>query len=443
MNVSVIGMGFVGIPLAVALDSAGHDVVGYDIDQVKIFSLQKNIDPTDETSTETLERSNIKFTSDPDDLRDFDYAIITVPTPVDEWKQPDLSAVESAGKTVGKYVSHGATVVLESTVYPGATREVLVPALESSSGLEAGADFSVGYSPERITPGRSGESNFKNTNKIVSALDEKTLAELVDLYELIVDVDVHPAPTIETAEAAKCLENVQRDVNIGLINEFVMGCYELDIDLNPKDVLEAAGTKPAFHPYRPGLVGGHCIPVDPYFLMSRFDRSGYHTEIIEAARRQNEAYPKFLAELTVKHINKSSSATSPGGLFADPLEKPVGNDDSRGSPRVLLLGLAYKPNVNDLRNDVMGTLIEELKSYGVTVHGHDPLVPNHRIEEVFQIEAVETPDFSAYDSILLTALHDEFLDYDFGDNTDSVLDLTGEFRFQTPDTIVWEGQDVS
>lgn len=445
-EISVIGMGFVGIPLSVAFDDAGHDVVGYDIDPDRILSLRQSQDPTDEVCEQTLWEGDVEFTSDPAAIGGSEYAIIAVPTPIDDWKRPELSAVTSAGKTVGEHLSRGMTVVLESTVYPGATKEVLVPALEASSGLESGQDFTVGYSPERIAPGSSDQDHLQRTSKIVSGQDDETLADLVTLYESIIEETVHPAPTIETAEASKCLENVQRDVNIGLINEFVMGCQRLDVELDPRDVLEAARTKSAFHDYRPGLVGGHCIPVDPHFLVSRFQRNGFDPTIMEGARRTNESFSKFLAESMVKQMAKLRAQTRDGVRRDNGRRNPVRNNADSWNSRALILGFSYKPNVNDIRNDVLHSLIRELESYEITACGHDPLVPDEELEAEFDIETVADPDLSSYDAILVTALHDEFRDYGLEEHLSEhdrpyVLDLTGHFR--KPSAAVLPRKNVS
>lgn len=445
-EISVIGMGFVGIPLAVAFDGAGHDVVGYDIDSDRVRSLRQSRDPTDEIREQTLWESDVEFTSDPGEIRGSDYAIITVPTPIDDWKRPDLKAVTSAGQTVGEQLSRGMTVVLESTVYPGATKEVLVPALEKTSGLEAGPDFSVGYSPERIAPGSSDRDHLQQTNKIVSGQDDETLADLVTLYESIIEATVHPAPTIETAEASKCLENVQRDVNIGLVNEFVMGCQQLDVNLDPRDVLEAARTKSAFHDYRPGLVGGHCIPVDPHFLVSSFQRNGFDPTIMEGARRTNESFSKFLAESMVKQMAKLRAQNRDGVRREGGGRNPIRNIVDSWNSRALILGFSYKSNVNDIRNDVLRSLITELASYEITVCGHDPLVPDEELEAEFGVETVADPDFSSYDSVLVTALHDEFRDCGLEEHLSEydrpyVLDLTGHFR--KPSAAVLPKKNVS
>ena len=445
-EIRVVGMGFVGIPLAVAFDAVGHDVVGFDVDPERVSELRQGRDPTREVGEGALRETDAQFTDDPAALDGFDYAVVTVPTPIDDWHRPDLATVTAAGRTVGDHLDPGATVVLESTVYPGGTREVLVPALEAASGLAAGEDFSVGYSPERLAPGPGDGYSLRQTSKIVSADDDQTLADLVALYESIIDETIHPAPTIETAEAAKCLENVQRDVNIALVNEFVVGCRSLDADLDPWAVLDAARTKPAFHDYRPGIVGGHCIPVDPHLLAKRFDRSGFHPAIIESARRTNDSFPGFLAERVVKNVAGVEARARTDGANPDShLERPPAGTGPSGF-RVLVLGFAYKANVNDVRNDSLETLVEELDAFGAAVHGHDPMVDDDRLAATFGVEPVSRPQFSAYDAVVVTTLHDDFREYDLDEHAASdappyVLDLTGHFR--RPADPLPEGDDVS
>ena len=263
-TVCVVGLGYVGLPLAVAFDQAGHTVRGYDISPSTIEQLQQGEDPTGDVGDPAVDESDIGFDTDSAVIEGADVVVVTVPTPISDENDPNLDFVEAASKTVGEHLSPGGTVVLESTVFPGATREVVVPAIEEASGFRLGEEFTVGYSPERLVPGDDAHS-LENVVKIVSASDDETLAELVQLYESIVDVGVHEAPSLAVAEAAKCIENVQRDVNIALINELSVACDRLGIDSNA--VLEAAGTKWNFHDYRPGLVGGHCIPVDPFFFI--------------------------------------------------------------------------------------------------------------------------------------------------------------------------------
>jgi UDP-N-acetyl-D-galactosamine dehydrogenase len=442
-EIRVVGMGFVGIPLAVAFDDAGHDVVGFDIDEDRVRQLGRGRDPTREVADDSLRETGAEFTSDPSALAGFDYAVVTVPTPVDEWRRPVLDMIAAAGRTVGDHLQPGATVVLESTVYPGGTREVLVPALETASGLDAGGDFGVGYSPERIAPGPGDSYSLRRTNKLVSATDEQTLSGLLALYESIIEATVHPVASIETAEAAKCLENVQRDVNIALANEFVIGCRKLDVDLDPQAVLDAAGTKPAFHDYRPGLVGGHCIPVDPHLLAKRFDRSGFHSMLIESARRTNESFPRHVADQVAKHVPRTGAVAQADGAGASSPADGAPVDADAGAFRALVLGFAYKANVTDARNDALGTLVDELDAHGAAVEGCDPLVDDDHLADEFGVEPVSDPDFSAYDAVVVSTLHDEFREYELAEHVDAdglpyVVDLTGHFR-RAPDPLSPEG----
>jgi UDP-N-acetyl-D-galactosamine dehydrogenase len=292
-TVGVVGLGYVGLRLAHAFDEEGYTVHGFDVNERKVRTLREGDDPTRELDAETLARSSVSYTADPAQLEACEFILLAVPTPVDTSNRPNLDAVEAAGRTVGEHMATGTTVVLESTVYPGATRDTLMPVLESASGMPAGEEFFVGYSPERITPGEDGRE-FRDIVKVVSGQDDRTAQRLRQLYQRLIDVEVHVAPTIEAAEAAKCLENVQRDLNIGLLNEFAIACSETRLDIDSQAVLAAAETKWNFHRYRPGLVGGHCLPVDPYFIIDQFERNGYVLELPRVARHVNERVPRHL-----------------------------------------------------------------------------------------------------------------------------------------------------
>jgi len=435
-------MGFVGIPLSIAFDAAGHDVTGYDVDRERATALHNDVDPTGEVDGDTLAESSVVFSYEPDTIDGSDYAIITVPTPTDEWQSPDLGAIESAARTVGDQLSRGTTVVLESTVYPGATREVLLPALEASSGLQPGDDFGVAYSPERIAPGAPQPEHIQQTNKLVGALDSGTLDDVYELYDGVIHASVHRVPSIETAEASKCLENAQRDVNIALVNEFVMGCQRLSIDIDPSAVLKAARTKPAFHDYSPGLVGGHCLPVDPYFLIRRFNRDDFSPRIIESARRTNESFADYLAETVIKGVQVARTAR-PAAPARPRRDDPFLHPDDA---TVLVMGFSYKRNVNDYRNEALERLIRALESYGTTVYGHDPLIGSATVNREFGVRTVSDPNFADYDAIVVTTLHDQFYDYDIGSlhsNADGpfVVDLTDHFL--TPSQMGEEPPHVS
>jgi UDP-N-acetyl-D-galactosamine dehydrogenase len=409
-TVCVVGLGYVGVPLSLGFDEAGLDVVGFDVDREKVQSLAAGRDVTGDHGDEAVTASGIEFTANPAHVSQADYVVITVPTPVDDTKNPDLEFVEAAGRTVGEYVAEGATVVLESTVYPGVTREVLGAAIEEASGLEAGTGFNLGYSPERLSPGVEGRG-LRDVVKIVSGDTDGTLAELAALYELVVDAGVYRAPSIETAEAAKVIENVQRDVNIALANELAIVCDHLGLET--EEVLEAAGTKWNFHDYRPGLVGGHCIPVDPLYLAHGSQRAGYSPDLILTGREVNEYMPKHAAELALRALNDT------GRVLRD--------------SRLLVLGLAYKPNVGDIRTSEVSGVVRELETYGVEVVGHDPHADDEAMAEAFGIEIRTEPTFAGFDGVLVATAHDAFDDLDLdavaADLNDHpvLVDVAGQF----------------
>ncbi|XVH33842.1 nucleotide sugar dehydrogenase (plasmid) [Haloferacaceae archaeon DSL9] len=389
-TVCVLGLGYVGLPLAVAFDQEDLSVIGYDVDETKVARLTNGEDPTGDVGDDTVAESGVQFTTEASSISDADYILITVPTPVDELGNPDLGFVEAAGQTIGEHISPGAVAVLESTVFPGATEDILVPAIESTSGLTGGEDFFVGYSPERASPGETGRG-VRNVVKIVSGETDAVRDDLVELYEKIVDAGVYAAPNIQTAETAKVLENVQRDVNIALANELAVACEYLG--LTTEDVLEAAGTKWNFHHYRPGLVGGHCIPVDPFYFIYRTKREGFSPKLVMQAREINEYMPKHVADMTLKELNNA------GKVLRD--------------SRVLVLGLAYKANVGDIRTSEVNGVIKQLKSYDVDVAGYDPHAEIEPMRDEFDIEILEELDFSDFDGIVLATGHDEFGELDW------------------------------
>jgi UDP-N-acetyl-D-glucosamine/UDP-N-acetyl-D-galactosamine dehydrogenase len=412
-RICVVGLGYVGLPLAHAFDQAGNIVTGVDIDPEKVETLESGTDPTGDIGDAAIADSEIDFTTDSAVVADAEYVVVAVPTPVDDLEKPDLSLVESAGRTVGESLEPGTTVILESTVYPGATREVFVPALEETSGLEAGVDFGVGYSPERMVPGDE-QHGLANVVKIVSALTDETLEQVATLYESVVDAGIHEAPTIETAEAAKCVENTQRDLNIALMNELAVACDHLGLETQA--VLEAAGTKWNFHEYRPGLVGGHCIPVDPFYLLYESEQKGFDPELIRKGREVNEHAPTHVADLTIRALNES--------------EKVL-----KGS-RVLVLGLAYKPDVDDIRTSAIGGVIDELQGYGIEVVGFDPMADNATMQEAFDIEIQEELDAGGFDGLVIGTPHSQFQGLPFGYFADEMasdpvlVDIDGTFDDQ-------------
>ena len=349
-KLAVIGLGYVGLPLAVEFGKV-FDTVGFDLSGEKIASFRQHVDPTGEVSREQFEAaSRLEVTDDPSRLAEADFLVVAVPTPVDAGHQPDFSPLVSASVTCGRHMKRGAIVVYESTVYPGATEEVCVPVLERESGMKWKTDFHVGYSPERINPGDK-EHTLTRIVKVVSGDDADTLEKVAALYEAVVTAGVHRASSIKVAEAAKVIENTQRDLNIALVNELALIFDRVGIDT--LEVLQAAGTKWNFLPFRPGLVGGHCIGVDPYYLTHKAEMLGYHPQVILAGRRINDGMGAFVAQRTVKEMISA-------GFHV------------KGEP-VIVFGLTFKEDVPDLRNSKVIDVIRELQSYGAQVHVHDPV----------------------------------------------------------------------
>jgi UDP-N-acetyl-D-galactosamine dehydrogenase len=389
-TICVVGMGYVGLPLAVEFDCEGFDVIGYDVDADVISQLKSGVDPTDELGDRAISEGSITFTTDASDIGRAEYVIIAVPTPIDDLKNPNLRYVESAAKTIGQNLRPGAVVVLESTVYPGATQEILAPTIEEESGLRSGEDFYVGYSPERMVPG-DDEHGIRDVVKIVSGQTDAVCSELAELYGTIVDAGVHEAPRIEVAEAAKAIENIQRDVNIALMNELAIACQNIGIDTH--DVLDAARTKWNFHNYQPGLVGGHCIPVDPFFIIYETERNGYTPKLIEQSREINEYMPKYIADLTLGGLNDCGKVLR--------------------ESTVLVLGLSYKPGVADTRTSVVGDTIKRLKEYDVTVVGADPYADIDEASKEFDIDVQSEPTFDDCDAVLLSTPHQQYREIDY------------------------------
>lgn len=389
-TICVVGLGYVGLPLAVEFDSEGFDVIGYDIDNTQIQTIQSGSDPTDELGDEAIKKSEFEATTDPAEISRASYVIVTVPTPVDDLKNPNLQYVESASKTIGEHIRPETTIILESTVYPGATREILAPAIEDASGLRTEEDFYVAYSPERMVPG-DDEHGLRDVVKIVSGQTSEVCDDVAELYEEIVDAGVHRAPEIEVAEAAKAIENVQRDVNIALMNELAIACHNLGLDTEA--VLEAAGTKWNFHDYQPGLVGGHCIPVDPFYMIYEAKRNGFSPKLIETSREVNEYMPTHVADLTIRGLNECGNVLQ--------------------ESTVVVLGLAYKPGVADVRTSIVDQTIKKLQSFGIEVIGVDPYADPREMNEEFDIEVQETASFEDVDGVLLATPHEPFLELNF------------------------------
>ncbi|AOY57953.1 MULTISPECIES: nucleotide sugar dehydrogenase [Desulfococcus] len=380
-KIAVVGLGYVGLPLAIHL--AGHfNVVGYDLKTERIRELASGYDRTLEVTREALASATVVFTDDPTELSACRFIIVAVPTPIDVYRIPDLSPLRGASRIVGRHMSAGSCVVFESTVYPGATEEVCVPILEEESGLVFGRDFTVGYSPERINPG-DREHTFDKILKIVSGSDEATLHLLTQIYGRVVKAGLHQASSIKVAEAAKVIENTQRDLNIALMNELAMIFDKMHIDTT--EVLEAAGTKWNFLPFKPGLVGGHCIGVDPYYLTFKAESIGYHPDMILAGRRINDGMGKFVAERTVKMLIKTG--------------KPI-----RGA-KIAVLGLTFKEDVPDLRNTRVVDIVSELRDYGIEVGIHDPMADPDEALRYYGLDLVSLEDLSGVDGVILAVMH--------------------------------------
>ena len=380
--VGVVGLGYVGLPLAV--EFARHfPTVAYDRARERVEALRQGVDRNGEVQSEDMRgNAKLRFTADPADLRAADFVIVAVPTPVDNARRPNLEPLISASRTVGANLKRGATVVFESTVFPGATAMVCVPELEAASGMRWKSDFFVGYSPERISPG-DRERTLARITKIVSGDTPQTLEQVAALYGSIVKAGVHRAPSVETAEAAKVIENTQRDLNIALMNELAIIFDKLGLDTT--EVLAAAETKWNFLPFRPGLVGGHCIGVDPYYLTHRAEMLGYHPEVILAGRRINDGMPKFVADKVVRMIARSG--------------RPL-----RGA-QVNILGLTFKENVSDLRNSKVAELYAELASYGVQVHVNDPLADPAEALHEYGIALEPWDGLPCADALVLAVAH--------------------------------------
>lgn len=383
-KIAVVGLGYVGLPLAVRL--ARHfSVVGYDIQKKRIAELKEGRDRTREVSARQLRTAAVAWSSRSSDLKACRLIIVTVPTPIDDSRIPDLGHIRKAAAVIGRNLAPGSCVVFESTVYPGVTEDICVPLLERGSGLTPGRDFTVGYSPERINPGDRTHT-LETITKVVSASDDETLKLLAGVYGTIVKAGIHQASSIRVAEAAKVIENTQRDLNIALMNELSIIFNRLGIDTS--EVLEAAGTKWNFLPFRPGLVGGHCIGVDPYYLTFKAEMAGYHPEMILAGRRINDSMGKYVAEKTVKML-----------IAAD---KPV-----RGS-RVALLGLTFKENIPDLRNTRVIDIIRELEDYGAEVLVHDPLADRREARTHYGIKLQPLKVLRNVHAVIVAVAHDEY-----------------------------------
>ena len=384
--VAVIGLGYVGLPLVVAFGRKA-EVIGFDINADRVRELREGADRTGEVSASELQESQVKFTCDEADLREADFHIVAVPTPIDGASQPDLSLLVRASETLGRNLKQGSVIVYESTVYPGVTEDVCVPVVEGASGMKCGRDFKVGYSPERINPG-DREHSLERITKVVSGMDEETLEIVAAVYGQVVEAGIFRATDIKVAEAAKVIENTQRDLNIALMNELAMIFRR--IGLETASVLEAAGTKWNFLPFRPGLVGGHCIGVDPYYLTHKAEAVGYHPQVILAGRRINDGMGKYVAEQTVKLM--------------------IQQEINVRQASVAILGLAFKENVPDIRNSKVVDIVRELKDYGVEALVHDPLVSSEEAEHEYGFKLRTAESLKRCDAVILAVAHQAYKD---------------------------------
>ena len=402
-KISLVGLGYVGMPIAVAF-SKKVDVIGFDLNAKKIELYKSGIDPTNEVGDDAIKACTVEFTSDETRLRDAKFHIVAVPTPVNDDHTPDLTPVEGASEIVGRNLTKGSIVVFESTVYPGVTEDVCIPILEKASGLKCGEDFKIGYSPERINPGDKVH-RLETIKKIVSGMDEETLDEVAKVYELVVEAGVHRAESIKVAEAAKVIENSQRDINIAFMNELSIIFNKMGIDT--KAVLEAAGTKWNFLKFYPGLVGGHCIGVDPYYLTYKAEQLGYHSQVILSGRRINDDMGKYVAENLVKNLIKAEK-------------------------KVAVLGFTFKENCPDTRNSKVFDIVKELREYGIEPIIADPTADAAEAKQLYGVEFVDIDTVKDMDAVILAVAHDVFADYSmdriasfFGQGEKVLLDIKG------------------
>jgi UDP-N-acetyl-D-galactosamine dehydrogenase len=383
-KIAVIGLGYVGLPVAVAFARAGNSVIGFDIDRKRVDELRSGHDRTLEVTSADLRQASLHFDHEPSRLADADFYIVTVPTPIDGARRPDLGAILSASDTVGKVLKRGDIVVYESTVYPGAIEEECLPVLERNSGLAGGRDFTIGYSPERINPGDQ-QHRFETIIKVVSAQDARTLDIVADVYGSVVKAGIHRAPSIKVAEAAKVIENTQRDLNIAFMNELSAIFHQLGIDTG--DVLAAASTKWNFLNFQPGLVGGHCIGVDPYYLTFRAEKAGYHPEIILAGRRINDSMGERVARACMRALMQSG----------------------RANPTVTILGMTFKENVPDIRNSKVIEIARELERVGVGVQVTDPLASAEETTHEYGIRLIPLESLRPADAVILAVAHRDYV----------------------------------
>ena len=422
-KISLVGLGYVGMPIAVAF-AKKVDVIGYDLNEKKIETYKLGIDPTNEVGDDAIKATTVEFTADETRLKEAKFHIVAVPTPINGDRTPDLTPVEGASRIVGRNLTKGSIVVYESTVYPVVTEDVCIPILEKESGLKCGVDFKVGYSPERINPGDKVH-RLETIVKIVSGMDEESLDEIAKVYELVIEAGVHRASCIKVAEAAKVIENSQRDINIAFMNEISIIFNKMGIDT--KSVLEAAGTKWNFLKFFPGLVGGHCIGVDPYYLTYKAEMLGYHSQIILAGRRINDDMGKYVAENVVKSLISADKAVK--------------------NAKVAILGFTFKENCYDTRNTRIIDIVNELKEYGITPVIADPQADEEEAKRLYGVEFVDVNTIKGADAVVLAVAHDRFknismsdMDKFFGTGKKVLLDLKGLFsreEYEQADYIYW------
>ena len=408
-SLSLIGLGYVGMPIAVEFANRGVKVIGFDLNEKKIDTYKAGIDPTNEVGDDIIQNTTVEFTADEKELQKAKFHIVAVPTPVNDDHTPDLTPVEGASKILGRNLTKGSIVVFESTVYPGVTEDVCVPILEMESGLKCGVDFKIGYSPERINPGDKVH-RLNTITKIVSGMDEETLDTIARVYEIVVDAGVHRAESIKVAEAAKVIENSQRDINIAFMNELSIIFNKMGIDTQA--VLKAAGTKWNFLKFYPGLVGGHCIGVDPYYLTYKAEELGYHSQIILSGRRINDDMGKYVAENVVKNLIKA--------------DKTV-----RGA-KVAILGFTFKENCPDTRNTKVIDIVKELWEYGIEPVIADPTADATEAKRLYDVEFATLDAIKDMDAVVLAVAHEAFAKFSmeqmnqfFGTGKKVLLDLKG------------------
>ena len=422
-SLSVIGLGYVGMPIAVAF-AEKFNVIGFDLNSEKIKRYQSGTDPTKEVGDEAIQSTTVEFTENEKELQKARFHIVAVPTPVNRDHTPDLRPVESASEILGRNLCEGSVVVYESTVYPGVTEDVCIPILERESGLRCGKDFKVGYSPERINPGDK-EHRLENITKIVAGMDLETLDAVAGVYETVIKAGVHRAESIKGAEAAKVIENSQRDINIAFMNELSIIFNKMGIDT--KSVLDAAGTKWNFLKFSPGLVGGHCIGVDPYYLTYKAEMLGYHSQIILSGRRINDDMGKYVAEICVKHLIEA--------------DKPV------KQAKVAIFGFTFKENCPDTRNTRVIDIVQELKEYGIYPMIFDPVADRQEVKVLYDIDFAGKQEVKDVDAVIFAVSHNEFknitvrqMDELFGRGRKILLDLKGMFNrkeFENSEYMYW------